>query len=188
MQERDAETREYGTRVNGLSSWRYCPRCATEVAPDEGCVECPECDFVHYAHSSPAVSALVVDDAGRVLLGRRAHEPDAGLWDLLGGFLEVGEHPLDGLRRELLEETSLEVEPGAFLGAYIDTYGEGPQVVNVLNLVWEARIVSGEPSPADDVSELRWFPRDEPPPPEECAFRWVTKFLHAQAENGQASS
>ena len=187
MRERAAGTREYGTRVDRLSGWRYCPSCATEVAREEGCVECPSCGFVHYAHSSPAVSALVVDDAGRMLLGRRGDEPDAGLWDLLGGFLEEGEHPLDGLRRELLEETSLEVEPGAFLGAYIDTYGEGPQVVSVLNLVWEARIVSGEPSSADDVSELRWFPRDEPPPPEQCAFRWVTKFLHSQAVKGQAS-
>ena len=59
------------------------------------------------------------------------------------------------------------MEPGAFLGAFIDTYGEGPEATSVLNL--GARIVSGEPSPADDVSELRWFPQDEPPPPEECA-------------------
>ena len=125
------------------------------------------------------MSALVVDDAGRMLLGRRAHDPDAGLWDTLGGFLDEGEHPLDGLRRELVEETGLEVEPGAFLGAYVDTYGDGPEATSVLNLVWEARIVSGEPSPADDVSELRWFPRDAPPPPEECAFRWVAEFLHS---------
>ena len=78
-----------------------------------------------------------------------------------------------------VEETGAEVEPGAFLGAYVDTYGDGPDATSVLNLVWEARIVSGDPAPADDVSELRWFPRDAPPPPEECAFRWVAKFLHS---------
>jgi 8-oxo-dGTP diphosphatase len=180
MRERAAETREYGTRVGTLTGWRHCPRCASDVAQHEGRVECPACGFVHYAHSSPAVSALVVDDAGRMLLGRRAHEPDAGLWDVLGGFLEEGEHPLDGLRRELLEETGLEVEPRTFLGAYMDTYGVGPEATSVLNLVWEGRIVSGEASPADDVSELRWFPQDEPPRPEECAFRWAAKFLHSR--------
>jgi 8-oxo-dGTP diphosphatase len=179
MRERAAETREYGTRVDALSGWRYCPRCASELTRAKGRAECPACGFVHYAQSAPAVAALVVDDAGRMLLGRRAHDPDAGLWDVLGGFLDEGEHPLDGLRRELGEETDLEVEPGAFLGAFMDTYGVGPEATNVLNLVWEARIVSGEPSPADDVSELRWFPRDEPPPPEECAFRWVVKFLNS---------
>jgi 8-oxo-dGTP diphosphatase len=111
-----------------------------------------------------------------VLLARRASEPDAGRWDLLGGFLEEGEHPLDGLRRELREETGLEVEPDAFLGVYMDTY-DGVDAMNVLNLVWQASVVSGDASPADDVAELRWFAPDELPPPEECAFRWVARFL-----------
>ncbi len=148
----------------------------------EGRVQCAMCGFLHYAHSAPAVSALVVDDAGRMLLALRAHDPDAGLWDVLGGFLEEGEHPLDGLRRELLEETGSDVRPIEFLGAYLDTYGDGPDATSVLNLVWEARILSGEPIAADDVAELRWFPRSEPPLPEECAFRWVTTFLTSLAD------
>jgi ADP-ribose pyrophosphatase YjhB (NUDIX family) len=123
------------------------------------------------------VSAFVVDDQGRVLLGRRAHEPDAGRWDLLGGFVEEGEHPLDALRRELLEETALEVEAGEFAGSYVDTYGEGERATGVLNLVWEARIVAGDPKPADDVAELAWFALDELPPAEDLAFRWVAQFF-----------
>jgi ADP-ribose pyrophosphatase YjhB (NUDIX family) len=141
---------------------------------------------VCYAQSAPAASALVVDDAGRILLGRRAYEPDAGLWDLLGGFLEEGEPPLDGLHRELLEETALEVEAGPFLGAFVDTYGDGDGATSVLNLVWKARVVAGEPRPADDVSELRWFELDELPPPSELAFRWVARFL-AQVAASRAS-
>jgi ADP-ribose pyrophosphatase YjhB (NUDIX family) len=123
-----------------------------------------------------------MDEEGHVLLARRAHEPDAGLWDLLGGFLDEGEHPLDGLRRELVEETGLDAVAREFRGAYIDTYGEGPQVTSVLNLVWEAQLAVGAPSPADDVAELRWFPLDALPPPEECAFRWVARFLDDLAE------
>jgi 8-oxo-dGTP diphosphatase len=163
--------------VGALDGWRFCPRCAAELSSDGRKFDCPSCGSVYYAQSAPAVSALVVDEEGNMLLGRRAHEPDAGLWDMLGGFLEEGEHPLDGLRRELREETGVAVDPGDFLGAFMDTYGQDSQVRSVLNLVWEARIVSGDASPADDVSELRWFPRDAPPPPEECAFRWVARFL-----------
>ena len=174
---------EYGTPVGILAGWRYCPRCASELTARDARVECVKCGFVHYAKSAPAVSALVVDDAGRMLLARRAHDPDAGLWDTLGGFLDEGEHPLDGLRRELREETGLEVEPGEYLGTYLDTYGDDPEATSVLNLVWEARIVSGDPAPADDVSELRWFPRDAPPPSEECAFHWVAKFLHSASSD-----
>ena len=162
MPERAAETRKYRIDMAVHTGWRHCPRCASELTGAEGRVECAVCGFVHYAHSVPAVSALVIDDAGRMLLARRAHDPDAGLWDVLGGFLEEGEHPLDGLRRELLEETGADVKPSAFLGAYLDTYGDGPDATSVLNLVWEARIVSGEPIAADDVSELRWFRATSP--------------------------
>jgi len=52
------------------------------VAHEEARVECGECGcLVHYANSVPAVSALVVDVERRVLLARRAVEPDLGLWD-----------------------------------------------------------------------------------------------------------
>jgi 8-oxo-dGTP diphosphatase len=160
-----------------LHGWQHCPRCASPLENDGARASCSSCGFVAYANSAPTVSALVLDDEGRVLLARRAHDPDAGLWDVLGGFLDEGEHPLDGLQRELREETGLEVEPGPFLGVYLDHYGEGPGAESVLNLVYEARIRSGEPSPADDVAELEWFRHDELPPADECAFTWVAVFL-----------
>jgi ADP-ribose pyrophosphatase YjhB (NUDIX family) len=144
---------------------------------DAGRVECDACGFVQWAHSSPAVSAFVTDSRGRILLGRRAHEPDAGLWDALGGFLEEGEHPVDGLRREVLEETGLEVEPGRFVGAFMDTYGHDDGAVPVLNLVWEVTVSGGEAQAADDVSELRWFDAEELPPDAEVAFRWLAPSL-----------
>jgi ADP-ribose pyrophosphatase YjhB (NUDIX family) len=160
-----------------LTGWRFCPRCGAELENDGSRAECASCGSVYYGQSAPAAAALVLDDDGRVLLARRAREPDAGLWDLVGGFLDEGESPLDGLQREVREETGLEVEPGAFLGAFVDTYGDGDAAMRVLNLVWEAQILAGDPTPADDVSELRWFARDALPGPHELAFRWVAPFL-----------
>jgi 8-oxo-dGTP diphosphatase len=171
----------YGTAVGSLAGWRNCPRCGTPLAGDESRRTCSSCGSEYYAHSAPAVSAIVLDASGRVLLARRAHEPDAGLWDTPGGFLDEGEHPLDGLRRELLEETGLEIEPGEFRGVFIDRYGDGPHAVSVLNLVWEARVVAGNAEAADDVSELRWFAPDALPEPHEFAFRWVAPFFRQWA-------
>jgi ADP-ribose pyrophosphatase YjhB (NUDIX family) len=112
----------------------------------------------------------VVDEAGRVLLARRAGEPFRGYWDLPGGFLDEGEHPLDGIRRELREETGLMVEPEDFVGVWIDRYGDAEDAHATLNLYWTARVLGGEAEAADDVSEIAWFRPDELPPAGRLAF------------------
>jgi ADP-ribose pyrophosphatase YjhB (NUDIX family) len=156
--------------VGFLDDWRYCPRCAAGVEPADGRAECPACGYVAYANPVPAACALCVDDRGRILLTRRAWEPYAGMWDLPGGFLHEDEHPLDGVRRELLEETGLRIEPTEWFGAFMVPYGEGPGTRIVLNLVWRARVLGGQEQAADDVSELRWFAREELPQVDEIAM------------------
>ena len=165
--------------VSSLHGWKFCPRCRTELELGDGRASCPACGFTAYAGSVPTASALCVDDDGRVLLARRAHEPERGKWDLPGGFLDEGEHPLDGLRRELHEETGLEAEPGEFVGVWIDRYGDGPAAPATLNLYWTARVAGGEPVAADDVSELRWFAPAELPSREELAFENNERALSA---------
>jgi 8-oxo-dGTP diphosphatase len=159
-----------------LEEWTFCPRCRTELAGDAARLTCSACGFVVYASSKPTASALCVED-GRVLLARRADEPFEGRWDIPGGFLEEGEDPLDGLRRELKEETGLDVEPQRFLGVWMDRYGGDSTAEATLNLYWTARIVGGDPQPADDVSELRWFDRDALPGRDELAFENVPLVL-----------
>jgi ADP-ribose pyrophosphatase YjhB (NUDIX family) len=175
-----------------FDDWKHCPRCGAEISPHDGRVECTACGYVAYANPAPAVCALLTDGDGRILLTRRRWEPYAGMWDLPGGFLGEEEHPLDGLRRELLEETGLEVEPEVWFGAFLVPYGEGPGTRTVLNLVWLARVVRGTPPTAGgpaggggpppgaphDVTELGWFAREELPPLREIAMaepleRWL---------------
>jgi ADP-ribose pyrophosphatase YjhB (NUDIX family) len=164
-----------------LDGWRSCPRCRADLDREPGSARCPACGSVYYASSEPTACALCVDEDGRVLLVRRAHAPYAGYWDLPGGFLEEGEHPLDALRRELREETGLEVEPDRFVGVWIDWYTDGAHdgASATLNLYWTARVVAGSPQAADDVTELRWFAPDELPPADALAFTNVARVLDA---------
>jgi ADP-ribose pyrophosphatase YjhB (NUDIX family) len=161
-----------------LEGWTFCPRCRSELAGDSARLACAACGFIAYASSKPTAGALCVD-AGRVLLARRAVAPFQGFWDIPGGFLDEGEDPLDGLRRELREETGLEVEPDRFLGIWMDRYGGDSTAEATLNLYWTARVVGGEAAPADDVSELRWFDPDELPAADELAFENVPLVLAA---------
>jgi ADP-ribose pyrophosphatase YjhB (NUDIX family) len=141
-----------------LDGWRFCPRCGGGLATrSAGHLQCEGCDSDYWANSIPAVQGLLVRD-GKVLLGRRGIEPALGFWDLPGGFLDEGERPLDGLRREFLEETGLEIRPLEWIGAYVDPYLDR----TVLGLTWLVT-AEGEPRAADDVDELAWFRPEELP-------------------------
>ncbi len=160
-----------------LEGWLWCPRCGGSLTAGEGHTACDACGFVAWANPAPTACALCEDEQGRLLLVRRAHEPFLGYWDLPGGFLNEDEDPLDALRRELLEETGLEIEAGAYFGAWIDRYGGNGRFT--LNLYWRARVVGGEERPADDVSELGWFARADVPPRDELAFTSLPLVLDA---------
>jgi mutator protein MutT len=164
--------------VGELDDWRHCPRCATPVTADAGRFECPHCGFATYAHSNPTASGVVVDDRGRVLLSKRAKDPFAGKWDLPGGFLEEGEDPLDGVKRELREEAGIEIGDERLLGIWMDRYEYRRRVVETLNIYYKARLAEGTPEPADDVAEFRWFAASEVPL-DELAFAHIPEVLSA---------
>jgi 8-oxo-dGTP diphosphatase len=156
--------------------WTSCPRCRAELQCEERSVHCPACGLAVYANPAPTASAIVVDAQGRVLLARRAAEPGAGLWDLLGGFIDEGEEPLAALRRELEEETSLRIEPLEYLGGYPDRYGE--EGIYTLNFYWSARITGGELELDDEISEVAWFAVNDLPNDSEFAFANTVQALH----------
>ncbi len=141
-----------------LDGWQVCPRCAHGLEPRHGGhLGCPACGSRYWANSAPTVQGLLERD-GRVLMGRRRIEPRKGHWDLPGGFLEEGEEPLEGLRREFREETGVEVEPVEWLGAFVDAY----DATFVLGLTWLVR-GEGEPVAADDIETLAWFGPEQIP-------------------------
>jgi 8-oxo-dGTP diphosphatase len=73
----------------------------------------------------PCVGAVVLDDAGRLLLVRRGRQPSRGLWSLPGGRVEPGESPTEAVAREVLEETGLHVRVGAAVGRVRIRVGDG---------------------------------------------------------------
>jgi 8-oxo-dGTP diphosphatase len=167
--------------MSRFDEWAYCPRCGFGLEQggsrqDEGAaVHCPACGFVAYDNPSATASALVERD-GRLLVTRRAREPFAGRLDLPGGFIEPGEHPEQAVRRELREETGLDVEVGPLAGIFTDAYGD--EGIATLNLFYEARVLGGSERANDDVSEILWLERDEIDPASfafECCRKAVRK-------------
>lgn len=161
--------------------YNFCPKCRTELqtrripTPEDAERRvCPACGFIYWNNSRPTAGAVVEDAYGRVLLGRRGINPSKGLWDLPGGFLEPGEHPEAGMRRELEEETGLVVHPVQLLGFYMDRYGDDPRE-HTLNIFYLCQITGGEARASDDMAELGWFSPEELP--DDLAFENVVEAL-----------
>lgn len=142
----------------------FCPECGCDLRREDqshGRVACPNCGHTVYFNPKPCAGALVVRD-GRVMLTRRAIEPARGAWDIPGGFLGEGEHPEQCARRELREETGLDIQITGLLGIFMDTYGKNGR--STLNIYYLATVeADAEPRPADDVDQIQWFgPRELP--------------------------
>jgi ADP-ribose pyrophosphatase YjhB (NUDIX family) len=163
-----------------LVDYKFCPRCAatldTVAIPKSSPFlrrKCPACGWIFWNNSRPTAGGLILDDQNRLMLIRRGIEPSLGLWDLPGGFLEPGEHPLDGCIRELLEETGAVVEPLQFHGVFMDTYGPNPDD-HTHNTFYICKVVGGDIAAADDAEELAWFAYADIPWTE-LAFKNVTE-------------
>lgn len=99
---------------------------------------------------------MVVRD-GSLLMVRRGREPGKGLWSIPGGRLEQGEYIVDAIKREVREETGLEVEVGDLLGIL-----ELPHAEHFVILDHIATVVGDPtPTPSDDAAEARWVPLGE---------------------------
>ena len=111
----------------------------------------------------PSVTALVFDEANRVLLHRAT---DDGLWHTVGGAIDPDEQPAHAAVRETYEETGLTILPEAVTGVYTRPpaiYPNG-EICHYIAIAFRCRVVAGNLEIRDDESlELRFFARHELP-------------------------
>lgn len=106
----------------------------------------------------PAASAVVVDDTDRILFIKRT---DNGLWTIPGGAMEPGETIADCCRREVLEESGIEVDITRLIGIYsnprhVIEYADG-EVRQQFSVCFACRPVAGELTTSDESSEVGYF-------------------------------
>jgi ADP-ribose pyrophosphatase YjhB (NUDIX family) len=106
------------------------------------------------------VGAIIID-SGRVLLVERGRQPLKGYWSLPGGAVEVGEQLTDAVRREVLEETALAIEPISVVEIFerITRDPAGLAQYHYVLIDYLCRVTGGELKAGDDVSGARWVER-----------------------------
>jgi 8-oxo-dGTP diphosphatase len=109
------------------------------------------------AHPVVGVGAVVVRD-GRALIIKRAHEPRKGEWSLPGGHLDLGESLIDAVRREIKEETGLEIHPGPILETFDRVHRDPDGRIRfhfvIVDFVCQAP--AGEAVAGDDAEAVAW--------------------------------
>ena len=116
--------------------------------------EYPDCPVV-------GVGGVVVQD-GQALIVKRAHEPRKGEWSLPGGTVQLGETLVDALRRELKEETGLDVEIGEVVEVFDRVHRIDARIqYHFVVIDYLCRPIGGQLCAGDDADDVAWVRGDE---------------------------
>jgi ADP-ribose pyrophosphatase YjhB (NUDIX family) len=105
-----------------------------------------------------AVSAAIIRD-GRVFIARRARGPALGVWTMPGGVVEASETLTEALVREILEETSMRIDPVALAGhrEVVVRDDAGRIQRHYVILCFASHWITGEPVLNEELDECRWI-------------------------------
>lgn len=152
-----------------LSLFHFCPRCGSKefAVANEKAKKCAVCNFVYYFNPSAAVACVIKDKEGRILAVRRGKEPAKGTLDLPGGFSDMFETAEETARREVKEETNLDVGMPRYLFSLPNIYPYSGFNVHTVDTIFLFEVDSFENARAgDDAAEIVILPKDQLDPAE----------------------
>lgn len=145
-----------------MTTTRFCVRCAAQMearvppGDDRPRHVCPQCGHIRYVNPKMVVGC-VAEWEGRILLCKRAIEPQYGKWTVPAGYLEVGETVAEGARREAREEAVANV---AIIAPYVLL---NLTFVGQVYLMFRARLVDGKFEAGHESLDARLFDESEIP-------------------------
>lgn len=144
-----------------LALFNHCPQCgaAPFAMHNEKSKQCASCGFLYYFNSSAATVALILNEQNELLVCRRAHNPAKGTLDLPGGFIDMYETAEEGVAREVLEETGLQVEEAIYQFSLPNLYPYSGFMVHTLDLFFLCKVADITPLKAmDDIDQSFFVP------------------------------
>lgn len=172
-----------------LEKFVFCPVCGSRHWVEHNVKSkcCGDCGFVYYANPCSATVAFMVrpsHGAGselEMLVVRRAKEPAKGTLDLPGGFVDMYETAEEGMRREIMEETGLQVDTVSYQFSIPNLYLYSGMTIHTLDMFYLVNMAPDAVArAADDAAECMWLPLSQVRPEEfglQSIGQGVTRFL-----------
>ena len=177
-----------------LEKFKFCPVCGSShwTVNNVKSKRCADCGFVYYANPSSATAAFIVRSAAtgqsagksdrlELLVVRRGKEPAKGTLDLPGGFVDMDETAEMGMKREIKEETGLDIDSCRYLFSIPNLYVYSGMEIHTLDMFYlcqaPAQVVA---KAADDAAECLWVPLETVNPADfglRSIREGVTRFL-----------
>lgn len=165
---------------------RFCSSCGASVAlkiPDGDTLPrhvCEACGTIHYQNPKVVVGALP-EWEDKILLCRRAIEPQYGFWTVPAGFMENRETTAEAAARETEEEARARIEVGALFSLVNIAH------ISQVHLFYRARLIDLDFGPGTESLEVRLFSEDEIPW-EDIAFRSIHFTLKRYFDDRQSGT
>lgn len=143
-----------------MLNFNFCPKCGSKHFEQNNAnsQKCSDCGFVYFFNAAAAVVGIIKTDNDEILVAVRAKEPAKGSYDLPGGFVNLLETSENAIKREISEETNLEVENVEYLFSIPNTYVYSTFEYKTLDMVYECTISKFDSLRADDdVAELKFI-------------------------------
>lgn len=147
-----------------LDLFGFCPKCGSShfTPSNDKSKRCQDCGYVYYINPSAAVVAFICNEKGELLVAVRAKEPAKGTYDMPGGFTDLDETVEDAVRREVKEETNLDVDSLRYLFSLPNRYLYSGLEVPTMDLFFEVTVADFTKLRAgDDVAECSFMPITE---------------------------
>ena len=139
-------------------AFEFCPKCGSSAfyTQDHGrSFRCEVCRFHFFINSSAAVACMIFNSSGELLLTRRAFEPNKGMLDLPGGFVDPMETAEAAVRREIMEELNLDVTQAKYLISFPNLYPYSDFIVPTVDLAYVCLVKDfSNMNPGDDVASV----------------------------------
>lgn len=145
--------------------FNYCPKCGSKdiVDNESNGMKCARCNF-HYFHNTASATGAIIESPEGVLLVRRGQEPQKGLLDVPGGFVNYNESIEDALIREIQEELMLDICTLKYLGSFPNIYTYGNVTYFTTDTIFICPLDAVPVlNPNNEIASYQWFKPDTVP-------------------------